>query len=191
MRSRSDFWLLIGAMTLMLAIILVALLTGHADASESGRWKGLRIAEPNDCSDAYRDGEYDDYDRDKWLPRLLLYAPYSDHRVLERDRNEYQLEHIVARREAHVSGLCAPEKAKLRKKFINDPFNMALADGPVNKSKGDRDPAGWLPDGRGEGSTLTSKANLKWFCQRVIDVKLDYGLSIDRAEKEALEACLE
>ena len=185
--KKADLWLVVW-MLVLLGALLTAFAVSHA-TEESEEWMGLRIAEPNDCSDAYKSGKYDNYDRDKWLPRLMLYAPYSDHRVREVDRNEYQLEHIVARKEAHISGACRWGQEK-RKKFINDPLNMVLATGPVNASKGDDDAAGWLPDGRGEEKTKTSSANLLWFCQRVIDVKLDYGLSIDPEERDALEKCL-
>ena len=50
----------------------------------------------------------------------------------------------------------------------------------MNRSqKSDRDAAEWMPARHGA-----------WFAERVIQVKLEYGLSVDPAERDALEALL-
>ena len=50
----------------------------------------------------------------------------------------------------------------------------------MNRSqKSDRDAAGWMPD-----------RHARWFAERLVRVKLEYGLSVDRAERDALEALL-
>ena len=50
----------------------------------------------------------------------------------------------------------------------------------MNRSeKSDRDAAEWMPARHGA-----------WFAERVIQVKLEYGLSVDPAERNALEALL-
>ena len=50
----------------------------------------------------------------------------------------------------------------------------------MNRSqKSDRDAAGWMPDRHG-----------RWFAERVVAVKLEYGLSVDRAERDALAVLL-
>ena len=50
----------------------------------------------------------------------------------------------------------------------------------MNRSqKSDRDAAEWMPARHGA-----------WFADRVIQVKLEYGLSVDPAERDALEALL-
>ena len=58
--------------------------------------------------------------------------------------------------------------------------NLTTADPTVNRSaKSDRDAAEWMPARHGA-----------WFAERVIQVKLEYGLSVDPAERDALEALL-
>ena len=59
--------------------------------------------------------------------------------------------------------------------------NEVCGDHPtVNRSqKGARDAAEWRPTRHGA-----------WFAQRVIQVKLEYGLTVDPAERDALEALL-
>ena len=50
----------------------------------------------------------------------------------------------------------------------------------MNRSqKSDRDAADWMPARHGA-----------WFAERVIQVKMEYGLSVDPAERDALEALL-
>ena len=84
---------------------------------------------------------------------------------------ETDIEHIVATSEAHDSGLCAADAA-VRKKFASDLRNLTLASPQVNRhEKRGHDAAGW-------------------FAARVIEVKRAYGLSVDRAERDALEAVL-
>ena len=86
------------------------------------------------------------------------------------------IEHIVALAEAHDSGL-APS---LRHVLANDLLNQTVADRTVNRSqKSDKDAADWTPPRNGA-----------WFADRVIRVKRRYGLSVDRAEAEALRALL-
>ena len=64
--------------------------------------------------------------------------------------------------------------------MASDLNNLTIADPTVNRSqKSDRDAAGWIPARHGQ-----------WFAERVIGVKLEYGLSVDRAERDALEALL-
>ena len=58
--------------------------------------------------------------------------------------------------------------------------NLTIADPSVNRSqKSDRDAGEWVPARHGA-----------WFAERVIAVKLEYGLSVDPAERDALEALL-
>ena len=94
-------------------------------------------------------------------------------------RRETDIEHLVARSEAHDSGLCA-ESAATRRRFASDVWNLALASPEVNRrEKGARDAAEWLP-----------AQNRCWFAGRVILVRLAYGLTIDVAEALALEEVL-
>ena len=86
------------------------------------------------------------------------------------------IEHIVALAETHDSGI-ADER---RRDIASDLDNLTIADPTVNRSeKSDRDAAEWMPARHGA-----------WFAERVIQVKLEYGLSVDPAERDALEALL-
>ena len=50
---------------------------------------------------------------------------YSEDIVSNRNRAEYNLDHIVARRNAHYSGLCK-KSSGARKRFANDLLNITL-----------------------------------------------------------------
>ena len=89
------------------------------------------------------------------------------------------IEHIVARSEAHDSGLCRADIVT-RKRFSSDLLNLTLAGPKLNRhQKRAYDAAEWMPE-----------INRCWFANRVLQVRLKYGLSIDRREAEALEQIL-
>ena len=86
---------------------------------------------------------------------------------------------MIARSEAHDSGLCAADLAT-RRRFATDLLNLTLAGPRVNRyEKVDRDAAEWLP-----------AQNRCWFAARVIAVRQRYGLTIDRREADALDQVL-
>ena len=161
----------IGALPFPLFVILV-------QAQET--YRGIRIAPEYRCS-PYDPADYaypqsvetrlvDEYGG-------LVYSPYTgrcfDH------RGQTDIEHIVARPEAHDSGLCAADAA-IRRAFSRDLLNLTLADPHVNRhQKGTRDAAEWMPG-----------MNACWFAERVLAVRRKYGLTIDRAEAEAVEKLL-
>lgn len=92
---------------------------------------------------------------------------------------ETDIEHIIARSEAHDSGLCRAD-LDTRIRFGRDLLNLTLASPALNRwQKSDHDAAEWLPD-----------ENRCWFAQTVVDVRLRYGLTIDQAEAEALDGIL-
>ena len=69
---------------------------------------------------------------------------------------------------------------KRRRDIASDLENLTIADPTVNRSeKSDRDAAEWMPDRHGA-----------WFAARVIAVKREYELSVDPAERDALEMLL-
>ncbi len=106
-----------------------------------------------------------------------IYSPYTG-QCFESLR-ETDIEHIVARSEAHDSGLCAASD-KIRQEFASDLLNLTLASPSVNRhQKRARDAAEWLPN-----------QNQCWFAKRVLDVKSKYQLSVDHREAEALSAVL-
>ena len=89
------------------------------------------------------------------------------------------IEHMIARSEAHDSGLCAATNAE-RRRFATDPLNLTLAAPAVNRyEKIGKDSAEWLP-----------RLNQCWFAGRVIQVRQRYRLTIDRGEARALDQVL-
>ena len=106
-----------------------------------------------------------------------IYGPYT--RTLFASKQETDIEHIVARSEAHDSGLCAASPQR-KARFASDYFNLTLASRSVNRhQKGAKDVAEWLP-----------AENKCWYVGRVVEVKKEYALSVDQAESDAIERAL-
>ena len=157
-------------------------------SADAETWRGLRV-----CSERARDG----YDRDDYgtgyrsledeiiaaLPATMkadgkVYTPYSciAFDITSSGTAATDIEHIVALAEAHDSGIADDQ----RRDVASDLDNLTIADPTVNRSqKGARDAAEWMPTHHGA-----------WFAERVIQVKLEYGLTVDPAERDALEALL-
>ena len=107
----------------------------------------------------------------------LVFEPYTG--TCFAHRGQTDIEHIVARSEAHDSGLCARD-AGTRAAFARDPLNLTLASPAVNRHrKGAKDVAQWVPE-----------RNACWFAARMIEVRRRYGLSIDAREAAAVERVL-
>ena len=107
-----------------------------------------------------------------------VYTPYSclAFDITAAGTAATNIEHIVALAETHDS--CIADDR--RRDIASDLDNLTIADPTVNRSeKSDRDAAEWMPARHGA-----------WFAERVIQVKLEYGLSIDSAERDALEELL-
>ena len=86
------------------------------------------------------------------------------------------IEHIVALAEAYDSGL-AESQFRI---FAGDLDNLTIADPAVNRSqKSDRDAGEWEPP-----------QNSGWFANRVVSVKQKYDLSVNPAERDALQSML-
>ena len=177
------------AATLTFMITVQFASTPYADcSSDAGTWRGLRV-----CSERLREG----YDRDEYgtgyrsleddiiaaLPATMkadgkVYTPYSciPFDITSNGTAATDIEHIVALAEAHDSGIDDDR----RRDIASDLDNLTIADPTVNRSqKGARDAAEWTPTHHGA-----------WFAERVIQVKLEYGLTVDPAERNALEALL-
>ena len=157
-------------------------------SADAETWRGLRV-----CTERLPDG----YDRDAFgtgyrsledeiiaaLPPTMkedgqVYTPYSciAFDVTPSGTAATDIEHIVALAEAHDSGIDDDR----RRDIASDLDNLTIADPTVNRSqKGARDAAEWMPTRHGA-----------WFADRVIRVKLEYGLTVDTAERDALEALL-
>ena len=156
--------------------------------ADAETWQGLQV-----CEEQPREG----YDRDAFgsayssleddiidmLPPTMktggqVYTPYSclAFEIRANGTAATDIEHIVALAEAHDSRIAEDR----RRDIAADLDNLTIADPTVNRSqKGDRDAADWTPDRHG-----------RWFAERVIAVKLEYGLSVDPAERDALERLL-
>ena len=161
------------------AITAAILMTpGPTDARQPG-WNGVTITPEARCSpydaDDYR---YSPAVEDGIVRELGgVYGPYTGRWF--RSATETDIEHIVARSEAHDSGLCAAGPAT-RRRFAEDPLNLTLASPAVNRNeKSGHDAAGWLPP-----------MNRCWFTGRVIAVKRKYRLTMDRRERDALAQVL-
>ena len=160
----------------------------QACSEDAETWRGLQV-----CDERPRDG----YDRAAFgsghssledeiiaaLPPTMkangqVYTPYSclAFNITANGTAATDIEHIVALAETHDSGIADDR----RRDIASDLDNLTIADPTVNQSqKSDRDAAEWMPARHGA-----------WFAERVIQVKLEYGLSVDSAERDALEALL-
>ena len=142
-------------------------------------WRGLVVAPEVRCAPY----DADDYRYPASVEARIVaalggvYGPYTG-RWFASPR-ETDIEHLVARSEAHDSGLCAADAAT-RRRFARDLRNLTLAGPTVNRhQKRDQDAAEWLPD-----------HNRCWFAGRVVAVRRAYGLTIDRREADAVETVL-
>ena len=143
-------------------------------------WRGLAVEAEQRCSE-YDPGDYS-YSQSV-EPRIvasmgdIIYGPYTG--TWFASTRDTDIEHIVARSEAHDSGLCMADAAT-RKAFASDLLNLTLAGEAVNRrQKVANDAAEWLPD-----------LNRCWFADRVVRVRVKYNLTIDQREADALDAVL-
>ena len=143
------------------------------------RWRGLTVAAEYRCA-PYRSDEYayPQAVEDDIIQRLGgLFSPYTG-KVFD-SKGDTDIEHVVARSEAHDSGLCRADAAT-RRAFSRDLLNLTLASPRVNRiQKGAKDAAEWQPD-----------TNQCWFAQTVVAVRRAYRLTIDRREAAALDRIL-
>ncbi len=106
-----------------------------------------------------------------------MYSPYTGECFTSLRQSD--IEHIVARSEAHDSGLCAASSA-VKRQFASDLLNLTLANSHLNRAvKRDLDAAQWTP-----------QLNRCWFAATVVAVKQKYQLTVDRAEASQLEEIL-
>ena len=148
-------------------------------------WMGLPV-----CEESGREG----YDRDEFgsayssledeiihaLPKSdgQVYTPYTCtlFEIRADGTAATDIEHIVALAEAYDSGLAESQF----RTFAGDMDNLTIADPTVNRRhKSDRDAGEWKPP-----------ENRGWFAARVVAVKQKYGLSVNAAERDALQAML-
>jgi len=106
-----------------------------------------------------------------------LFSPYD--MTCFQSRSQSDVEHIVALAEAHRSGMCSRSKSE-KSRFASDLLNLTLATPALNRDqKIAKDASQWLPS-----------ANTCWFAARIVAVKKNYRLTVDKAEKRALKRTL-
>ncbi|MCY4508624.1 MAG: excalibur calcium-binding domain-containing protein, partial [Acidobacteria bacterium] len=179
MRSkRTKFTPPAAAIAVLAVLAPAAVAPGPARAQET-TWNGLVVAPEARCSPY----DSDDYRYRQSIEEHIIrdlggvYGPYTG-RWFSSGRDT-DIEHIVARSEAHDSGLCRADRAT-RTRFSEDLRNLTLASPSVNRhQKRDHDAAWWMPP-----------MNRCWFAGRVVAVKRAYGLTIDRRERDALARTL-
>jgi|GEM_PF-541702 len=133
---------------------------------------GITIGPENRCSHY----DSDDYSYPQSVePHIVnqqggrIYGPYTG--TYFASIRDTDIEHIVARSEAHDSGLCGRD-GNTKRAFARDLLNLTLASPSVNRhQKVDKDLAQWLP-----------ALNQCWYVNQVVQVKRKYNLSMDQAE---------
>ena len=166
-------------MRLARLILILLGLTPTFAAAAGDTYRGLLVAPENRCSrydpDDYR---YPQSVEARLVAQLgAVYGPYTG--TCFNGPRETDIEHIVARSEAHDSGLCRADAAT-RRAFARDLLNLTLASPGLNRHhKAAKDVAEWTPP-----------MNACWFANRTIEVRRKYGLTIDAAEARAVEAIL-
>ena len=160
-------------------VCIAGVLLFPSDLTAADTWRGLLVAPEHRCAPYNaRDYAYAQSVEGKIVAELGgIYSPYTLERFAS--TRETDIEHIVARSEAHDSGLCAADLAT-RRRFASDLLNLTLADPDLNRHvKRDHDATHWMPP-----------RNRCWFANRVVEVRRKYGLTIDRLEANALERLL-
>ena len=164
----------------VLLVLSAFLITGDSSNTDSqSTYFGVRIESENDCSD-YRAIDYAHLSKlDVFKSEELggIFAAYED--SCYNAYTDVDIEHLVAKREAHDSGLCDSD-IQTKINFANDLENIALASPSVNRGKSTKDPADWLPEN-----------NQCWYVWQWLDVKRKYNMTIDQAEKNAIESVLQ
>ena len=142
-------------------------------------WRGISVAPEYRCSPY----DPDDYPYSPSVePRIVeglggVYGPYTG--TWFESIRETDIEHIIARSEAHDSGLCAASPTT-RSEFASDLLNLTLASPSVNRhQKVAKDVAEWLPE-----------LNRCWYVYRTVQVRREFRLTIDRAEADAIDGVL-
>ena len=148
-------------------------------APASTTWRGLVVADENRCSE-YSASNYSypqSVEADIIGQLGGIYSPYTGECFAS--KSDTDIEHMIARSEAHDSGLCSVDAAT-RVGFSRDLDNLTLASPSLNRyEKVAKDAADWLPS-----------QNSCWFAASVVAVRLKYGLTIDQREADALEQVL-
>ena len=150
--------------------------TGGGASASLAALSALAVAPENRCSPY----DSDDYPYSQSVePQIVarmggrIYGPYTG--TSFGSMSETDIEHIVAKSEAHDSGLCSAD-AGTRRAFSNDLLNLTLASPAVNRhQKSGYDFAEWQP-----------ALNRCWYADTIVKVKTKYRLRVDSREQAAL-----
>ena len=102
------------------------------------------------------------------------YDPYTGDTV--RQPRELDIDHIVPLREAWLSGAWKWTQEQ-RQAYANAPEILIAVGKHANRSKGDRDPAEWLP---------SNQTYRREYARRWAAIKVKYHLAADPRERDAL-----
>ena len=182
--GRGKWQLVLIADAPLIAMNLMSTPTGHVtnlSGSPTLRWRGLVVAEESRCPEAkYDRDEYGSSYRSKEddiIEELgAIFDPYTG--ICYDSGSETTIDHMVALHQAHHSEMCFAD-TETKQTFGGDILNLTLAAGDVNSRKSSLDAFDWMPD-----------MNKCWFAQRMVDVRLKYGMTVDKAEAQALELVL-
>ena len=108
----------------------------------------------------------------------LWIDPYTG--TVMTDRQQIDIDHLVPLGEAHASGADIWDEER-RQAYANDrgePDSLVAVLAGANRSKGDRDPAHWMPPNRAFWCD---------YIERWMRVKLRWQLSLDEAEGAAVK----
>ena len=118
----------------------------RVDARQQTEWRGLTIASENRCSPYDSDDySYPQSVEDDIVRQLGgIFSPYTCESF--DSTRETDIEHMIARSEAHDSGLCAAD-AGTRRQFARDLLNLTLASPSLNRSAEERQGRGGMDAG--------------------------------------------
>lgn len=129
------------------------------------------------AANSYDRDVFGDYDRDTLLESSMdeydCYRSRYDDECYD-DSGEVHVDHRVALAEAWRSGASEWPDSRLDE-FAADKANLVLMTAGVNTSKSDDDVTDWLPE-----------HDMCHYVEAWVEVKLDYDLSADQDEKDAL-----
>ena len=155
------------------------LVAGLSWLASADTFRGIEVAPEHGCTPySHSDYPYSQRVEQRIVASLgAIFGPYTG--ACFASIGDTDIEHMVATREAHDSGLCAASAAT-KAAFAIDLLNLTLASPKVNRhQKSAKDVAEWTPD-----------RNACWFTARTLEVRRKYGLTIDRREAEAVEDVL-
>ena len=143
-------------------------------------WRGIVVAAEDRCT-RYN---ADDYRHSASVEAEIvtamgdrIYEPYRG--VYFDDTRATDIEHVIAKSEAHESGGCAWTRDE-RRAFADDLANLTLSAPRLNRFvKSNNDAAQWLPP-----------LNQCWYAGTIVAVRVKYELTVDETERDALEAVL-